>query len=158
MADADEVWLAVYRASLYAYEQPNGAGWRCFALDGAEASGVTTSVTLISAWNPQSEERSAEWNHAAHLRLAEDLRTAALHFTPAYGASLPDVRPAWREEGFALHGLRRAEALRWGRQCGQRALVWLDAGGAGLLFCASGVLHPCGLRALPTPASAPAAP
>lgn len=158
MDDPARNWLQIYRASLYAYAHADGAGWRRFALDGSEPAGVRESVTLISAWNPDSEERPAAWNQAAHLRLEAELLAAALRFTPAYGASLPGCSPAWREEGFALHGLRREEALHWGRHCGQRALVWLDRSDAGLLFCADGALHPCGLRALPAQACEAAAP
>lgn len=141
-------WLAVYRASRYAYRRADGGAWRHFALDGAGPAGVRESVTLITAWNPQSLEREPAWNRAANQRLAAALAAAGVRRTPAFGASLPGAAPAWREEGFALHGLNREEALAWGREWQQRALARLEPEGACLLFCADGAFHPCGLREL----------
>ena len=113
-------------------------------------------MTLITAWNPRSEEMPRAWNLAANRRLAAELAAAGARFTLARGASLPGVAPAWSEDGFALHGATREAALEWGRRHGQRALVRLEAEEAGLLFCADGALVRCGLREFPPdPAAEP---
>lgn len=145
-------WAAVYRASAYGFVGAGGA-WHWFALDGAEPAlaGLTGSVTLITAWNPQSVERPRAENDAAQARLEAELRARGLAFTAAAGASLPGVQPAWREEGCALHGVGRAEAIRWGVRCGQRALVRLEPDRAELLFCDDGRGVRCGVRVLPAP-------
>jgi hypothetical protein len=148
MSETAAQWLAVYRASRYGYQLCGRADWRSFALDGEAASGVRESVTLITAWNPHSVEQARAWNLEANRRLRRAIETAALRCSPAFGASLPGVSPAWREEGFALHGLSLSAALEWGRAWGQQALVSLASDGDGLLFCADGVMHRCGLREL----------
>ncbi|TAH34859.1 MAG: DUF3293 domain-containing protein [Planctomycetota bacterium] len=139
-------WEAAYRASRYAF--PWHGRWREFSLDGDEPrmADLDRSVTLITAWNPGSEEKPRAWNVAANARLLRALVARQVPWEPAWGGSLPGVQPAWKEDGFAAFGWTRAEALRWGREYGQRALVWLDAETAGLLFCADGRFAPCGLR------------
>lgn len=151
-----EDWLQVYRASLYAFPAERGGGERAFALDGPEAEaaegaarlGLERGITLITAWNPQSEERERAWNEAANLRLAAALEEAGVPHAAAWGGSLPDTVPAWREEGFVLYGLSRAEAARWGREWQQRALVQVDDEAAGLLFSDEEDFRPCGVRLL----------
>ena len=152
-------WVQVYRDSLYAFRDGD-AGWRRFALDAPcvdpaadlhaarRALGLGDDLTLITAWNPDSEERPEDWNLAANERLVAALRTAEVHFQDAYGASLPGTEPAWREDGFALRGVARDEAAGWGRRYGQRALVRIDAEGCGLLFCTDDTLVPCAVRVL----------
>ncbi len=140
-------WAAVYRASLYAFRDDDGR-WRRFTLDAPAGGlpGLRHSVTLITAWNPLSREMPRAWNEDANRRLAAALAAAAVPFTPAFGASLPGVAPAWREDGFALAGLSRAGARAWGRDWQQRALVYLAPGEAALLFCDGGEDVACGAR------------
>lgn len=147
-----ERWAAVYRSSAYGFAADGGA-WRWFALDGADPAltGCARSVTLITAWNPESVERPRADNDAAQQRLEAELRAAGVRFVPAAGSSLPGTAPAWREEGCALLGVARADALMWGRRCRQRALVRLEAGAAALLFCADGYELRCGVRVLAAP-------
>ena len=152
-------WAQVYRDSLYAF-RGDDRRWRRFALDGAvgnpdqdaaaarNALGMRRSLVLITAWNPDSEEMQEEWNLDANRRLAAALDAVAVAHQEAYGASLPGVVPAWREDGFALRGLDRADALGWGREWRQRALVYLAEDRCGLLFCAGDELVPCAVRVL----------
>ncbi|RMH03280.1 MAG: DUF3293 domain-containing protein [Planctomycetota bacterium] len=144
-------WTAVYRASAYAWL--DRGRWRAFALDGAGGAApppLPESVTLITAWNPGSEERPLPWNEAANARLLRALIRAGQRWAPAFGASLPGTTPPWREEGFAVLGLDRAEACAWGRDWGQRAVVHLTpAGAAELLFCAEETAVACHYRPLP---------
>jgi len=156
-------WLSVYRGSLYALPL-DGGGETCFALDGPVAQAAEGAAVLelrgaaswITAWNPDSVEQDAAWNVAASQRLEAALREAGVEFRPSYGSSLPGTRPAWREEGYTLSGLNRAAAAEWGAAWGQRALVQIDAAGAGLLFCADRSFHPCGVRLLSDRAPGPA--
>lgn len=150
---SDEIdWAATYRASAYGYVDLAGE-WTWFTLDGGAPSSLPcpTSVTLLTAWNPQSREMPRGWNDAANARLAQNLAAAGVRFTAAVGCSLPGVLPAWREEGFALHGVSVAEAIGWGRLCAQRALVRLESHSAVLMFCVDGQMMPCGLHRLDPP-------
>ena len=142
-------WVEVYQASRYAF--PWDGEWREFALDGDDApmADLDASVTLITAWNPNSEERELGWNQAANAQLLEAIVTARLAWAPAWGASLPGVTPEWKEHGFALFGLERETAAEWGRRWGQRALVWLDAEASELLFVDEAYAVACGLRRFP---------
>lgn len=142
-------WVAVYQASRYAI--PVDGAWRVFSLDGDEPAydDLDRSVTLITAWNPDSEERPDAWNRAANERLAEALREAGEDFDASWGASLPGVEPAWKEHGFAVFGWTREDAAQWGRAWGQRAVVWMDPETAELLFCAEEAAVQCGLRRFP---------
>lgn len=150
MSDPDKPvapdWVRVYQSSRYAFV--SGGVWREFALDGEEAplAGLQESVTLITAWNPDSEEHPQPWNWAANARLLRAIVSANQPWAPAWGGSLPDVEPAWREEGFVLFGLDRSRASRWGAEWGQRALVWLDSEASELLFVAEERSVSCGLR------------
>lgn len=142
-------WVEVYQASRYAF--PAGSAWRVFALDGEGEPypDLERSVTLITAWNPNSSERDAAWNAEANRGLAQALREAGEDFESSWGASLPEVSPAWREEGFAVYGWDRETAREWGKRFGQRAVVYLDSESADLVFCAEGWAVVCGLRPFP---------
>ena len=142
-------WVAVYQTSRYAF--PSVDGWRVFALDGVEDpfDDLERSVTLITAWNPDSEERSREWNEQANAALAAALVAAAEDFEDSWGASLPTVEPGWKEHGFAVYGWTREEARDWGRRYGQRAVVYLDGESAELIFCEQGWAVVCGVRRFP---------
>jgi hypothetical protein len=142
-------WVEVYQGSCYAF--PAGQAWRVFALDGEDEPylDLERSVTLITAWNPNSTEREPDWNTEANARLAEALTAAGEEFEASWGASLPGVEPAWREEGFAVYGWTREQAREWGQRFGQRAVVYLDPESAELVFCAEAWAVVCGLRRFP---------
>ncbi len=143
-------WVEVYRSSAYAWME--GGSWSCVALDGDQAPpGRARSLSLITAWNPDSVERPLAANEAANARLLRALVGARQPWLPAFGASLPGVEPAWREEGFAVLDWDRDEACRWGREWGQRAVVWLGDGVTELLFCSEGRAVACRLRTLDAP-------
>ena len=142
-------WVEVYQSSRYAF--PAGEAWRVFALDGEAEPypDLERSVTLITAWNPDSSEQTPAWNAEANARLSAELAEAGEEFEASWGASLPGVEPAWREEGFAVYGWNREQAREWGQRFGQRALVYLDPESADLVFCAEGWAVVCGLRRFP---------
>lgn len=139
-------WVEVYQGSRYAF--PAGEAWRVFALDGEEGPylDLERSVTLITAWNPNSEQRDPAENAAANERLASELTQAGEDFEASWGGSLPGVTPAWREEGFAVYGWTREQAKDWGQRFGQRAVVYLDPESADLVFCSEAWAVVCGLR------------
>jgi len=128
-------WLAAYRASLYAFLLEGQ--WFTFSLDGEgpASSPSLPDITLITAWNPGSEERSWSWNQTAQAGLLRALTAARITWVPAWGGSLPGVEPAWRDEGFGLMDLGRDAAFSWGRSWGQTAVVHLGPGECELLLC-----------------------
>lgn len=145
-APANTDWVAVYQSSMYVFAY--AGEWRKFALNGEEGpmEDLTESVTLITAWNPHSEERSTGWNEGANGSFFRKVVQIGLPWAPAWGSSLPDVEPSWREEGFALFGLNRSEAASWGRDWGQRAVVFLAHEHSELIFCDEELAVSCGMR------------
>lgn len=142
-------WVEVYQASRYAI--PDGPNWFVFALNGEAGPRTdwTESITLLTAWNPNSEELELAENEVAQKKLEAALHASGVEFDLAWGGSLPDVTPSWREPGFVVYGWTREEAAEWGRAWGQRAVVYLDAESVELLFCKSEVAVSCGLAELP---------
>lgn len=139
-------WVAVYQDSRYVF--PIDGTQYDVALNGDEPplADLSRSVTLITAWNPNSNERPKDWNEAANQRLRQSLREHGYDFEDAWGTSLPDVTPEWRESGFVVFGWTRAEAARWGRTWAQRAVVYLNAQASELIFCEDEKVVVCGLR------------
>ncbi len=139
-------WIAVYQDSRYVFSC-QGKDYD-LALNGEAPSlaELQQSVTLITAWNPNSNERPQDWNEAANLRLKQSLTEAGYDFADAWGASLPGVKPEWKESGFVVFGWTRAEAARWGRTWAQRAVVYLDAESSELIFCEDEQVIACGLQ------------
>lgn len=139
-------WIKVYQDSRYVF--PFGDDQYDVALNGEQPplAKLDRSATLITAWNPNSKERPAEWNEVANNRLRQSLSEAGYDFADAWGASLPDVTPEWKESGFVVYGWTRAEAARWGRTWAQRAVVYLSADASELIFCEDEKVVPCGLR------------
>ena len=149
-------WIQVYRESVYSFPCRDGR-WHRFTLSDeagllpivfADIVALRGSLTIITAWNPMSEERPLSANECANAQLRNDLEAAAVEFDQAYGSSLPGVSPGWREDGFALFGLSQQQALEWGKQVQQRALVWMDSEQVGLLFCEGSGFVSCGLHEL----------
>ncbi len=139
-------WEHVYRASLYAFQQEEA--WVSFVLEGSDPpeGAWDPSVTLLTAWNPGSVERSLAENRAANALLLRVLVGRGLAWAPARGSSLPHVEPAWQEEGFAVFGLSRLEAATLGLDWQQRAVVFLTGQSAELVWCADASFTSCGLR------------
>jgi len=127
--------LEAYRRARYAFL--HHGQWFTFSLDGAAppAGLEAPDITLITAWNPGSRERSWVWNQTAQAGLLRALITARIAWVPAWGGSLPGVEPAWSDEGFGLIGMGREAAFSWGCSWGQDALVRLGEGQGELLLC-----------------------
>jgi len=139
-------WVEVYQASRYAF--PWLGGWREFALNGVEGpmSDLVQSVTLLTAWNPQSVERPLAQNQQANRELEAALRASGVDFTEAWGAALPEADSEWKEDGFAVFGWDRVQAAQWGADWQQTAVVYLDPESVELLFCQQALAVSCGLR------------
>ena len=138
-------WEHVYQASRYAFQQENA--WISFVLEGLGPSEISwiPSVTLLTAWNPGSVEHSLAQNRVANAALLRDLVGRSLGWVPARGSSLPQVEPAWQEEGFAIFGLSRREAATLGQEWQQRAVVFLCGHAAELVWCADASFTACGM-------------
>lgn len=76
-------------------------------------------VHVLTAWNPGEHRPGREENEAANLRLAQRLRATGMPVRDALGSS-PDG--SHQEEGFAVIGLKRADARALGRDFGQAAI------------------------------------
>ena len=92
-------------------------------------------VHVITAWNPSSTAVDVATNQAADAALRDVLLEAELIHERCTGSN-PDG--SWLEEGWAVVGLRRDDALEIGRHFGQDAIyestsdelliVWCDSG------------------------------
>jgi hypothetical protein len=142
-------WIAVYQDSRYVFSV-NGQNYDV-ALNGGEPplAELEHSVTLITAWNPNSKERPQDWNEAANQRLRQSLTDSGYDFDDGWGASLPGAQEEWKESGFVVFGWTREEAARWGRTWAQRAVVFLDAQSTELIFCRDEKVVVCKLRRFP---------
>jgi len=150
-------WLQVYRDSLYAVADPRQEGpghWCGFRLNAEADSAVpqvlvdilegASSGTLITAWNPMSQELSLKKNRSANTKFKRALLEHQGEVLPAFGASLAGVTPEWSEEGFFVRGWDQEQALSWAFYVRQRAVVHWTESRMGLLFCPTATFHPCG--------------
>jgi len=97
---------------------------------------VTDPIHIITAWNPRCEPHSEQEN----LHFSEDLADwVDARNLPLWEGTGFASDGGWREEGFALVGLSRKEALEVGDRWGQtaiwewnpEALMTLDCQGGG---------------------------
>lgn len=147
-------WESIYKSSLFAFHCPSGeeVQWTLLEVPGPLPQDLDSvvqefgSFTLLTAWNPMSEERPFAVNEKANLVLRNRLEAAALPFEESYGESLPGVSPSWREDGFVIFGLTLEQAQAWGASVQQRAVVFADEQEIGLLFCTDGRFVPCGVE------------
>lgn len=145
-------WETIYKSSLFAFRCA-AEDWVRFTLNG-EAGSLPAdiaspvkefgSLTILTAWNPMSKELPLSVNEEANAALCHRFESSGLAYGESYGCSLPGVTPEWREDGFVIYGLSREEAVEWGFSVCQRAIVFADAKGIGLLFCSDGRFVPCG--------------
>ena len=91
---------------------------------------------VITAFNPSGAEWTDGQNRAAHERLRDALAELQVTFQRSLGTT-PDGR--WPEDGFAVAGLTRAQAIDLGRRFGQHAIFEIDAASGRLLDCDSGL-------------------
>jgi len=114
-------WMKIYNAGEFHYD----------------SSVEAKSVTLITAWNPNSKEMPDTWNAEANVRLANELRELGYEFGDSYGCSPAGEEPYWREEGFAVYDLSIDQAYDLGAKWGQRAVVYNACSKQQMLFCHS---------------------
>lgn len=113
-------------------------------VEGAVVSGAgagplpfTPPVHVLTAWNPQSTERSPADNSAADARLVTDLDAAGLAHRRATGA---DPEGTWAEDGHAVAGLDRPAAAELGRRYGQHAVYELTEAEVLVVECERGAV------------------
>ena len=94
-----------------------------------ELAGET--FALITAFNPGSSRRAAEWNAEANARLETRLRDLGFAYVPGRGMSSDGTHI---EPSFAVFDITRDAALALARDFGQAAIVWFDGASAGLAW------------------------
>lgn len=83
--------------------------------------GVPASrYAFLTAWNPASDPRPDDANHAADARLVARLDGLAIARRPAWAQS-PDGR--WREPGWLLCGATTGQVLTLAREFGQAGVL-----------------------------------
>lgn len=91
---------------------------------------------IVTAYNPSSEQLSAEENQQRHQALERDLKSFS--YVAASGES-PDG--TWVEAGFAVLDIDLEAALPLGKKYGQNAILWGEGGRVYLAWCESGKLE-----------------
>lgn len=122
--------------------------------------GATGPIHILTAQNPMGLAASDAENEAANAELAELLAADdRLRVWPAtgYGGGPIDEADTWQEQGFAVEGLSRTEAVDLARRFSQRAIFeWRDEpGGFRLVACDGSADEPRGWRATRTPNPSP---
>lgn len=93
-----------------------------------------TSWCFVTAWNPASTQMTEAQNDARNALLEGELRSAGHPMFEGHGRGSDERWPA--EASFLVLGIGRAEATDLGRQHGQNAVVFGEAGGhAELIDC-----------------------
>ena len=95
-------------------------------------------VNLVTAHNPMSEYLPAAENDERHRELRAVVAEAGWSAVACTGHSTGDgVTPdgEWHEEGLAIRGITRAEAVELGRRFGQRSIFAWSAEAMTLVPC-----------------------
>jgi hypothetical protein len=104
--------------------------------------GASGPIHILTAQNPMGISAPPDANAAANDRLVTELSSRpGLVVWPAtgYGGGPLDAADTWQEDGFALQGLDRAEALELAVRYDQRAIFeWRDKPGGFRLVAADG--------------------
>jgi hypothetical protein len=148
LAVFDEVRVVVERSSVLAAELDDL--WQAYAntwivrddgngqLVGPEATGplpLPPPVHVITAWNPDSSTRPDAGNRRAQHQLLHRVHQAGLASLKVAGQSPDGV---WTEPSIAVSGLTREEAVRWGKEFGQKAIFEVDEFEVHVVPCESG--------------------
>jgi hypothetical protein len=145
----DELWEA-WRTTTLRIHLPGGAV-EVAAVPGGGADGPFPAggpFHLVTAWNPGAEETPPAENARRHDRLVAALAADGRRWYPSVGTSADGT---WHEEGVALTGVTRAEAVAVADRFGQLAPPeWADGpDGLRVVVCATGEVVSWGWRSRP---------
>jgi hypothetical protein len=84
-------------------------------------------AALLTAFNPQSEVQTAEWNRAAQARLRAELAAGGYQLVAACNGDPAGQWPV--EESVLALGMDLAAARECAARYQQVAFLWMDAGG-----------------------------
>lgn len=96
-----------------------------------EELGVDTAA-FLTAWNPRSEPKSQSINQRSQMKLEEKLSKAGYPFIKGFGI---DPKEEWPGEDSVLAlGISQDEAISFGREFGQNAIVMVGPDGIARLL------------------------
>jgi Protein of unknown function (DUF3293) len=101
----------------------------------ADRGSLPQDFHIVTAFNPNGDLLSAEENARLSDSLRRVLESRKMTFFPITGGSPDGVH---REEGFAIVGISRGEALALGREFRQNAIFEVCSGVLGVIGCTSG--------------------
>jgi hypothetical protein len=84
------------------------------------------SAAYVTAWNPYSQETTADENDAAQARLEDELKRRSLGYVPGIGQHPSQQWPG--EPSVLVLGLSLEAAKVLGKDYGQNAIVWCGPG------------------------------
>lgn len=120
-----------YRSAVYEVDLPGGTV--AFRIGGARPRGLPLPLAVITAYNPGLERPGEAANREANRRLEAELSRRGLRYLQGRGR---DAAGGHVEPSFAVLGMPREDALALAAAFGQAAIVYVDAGGVELLWCA----------------------
>jgi hypothetical protein len=121
----------LYRDALYEVDLPGGTV--AFRIGDAPPRGLPLPLAIITAYNPGLERPGEAANREANRRLEAEMDRRGLRYLSGRGR---DVAGGHVEPSFAVIGMPREDALALAAHFGQSAIVYADAGGVALLWCA----------------------
>jgi hypothetical protein len=129
--DPDAALLAAYAATLWWVHLPGGSvplrlGERFSAL-------ALLPCAIVTAYNPGSDLREAEWNRHADERLRALLLAEGITPIPTLATGTGPDADRWTEPGYLASGLPLPVAVEIGRRFGQNAIVWVAEDAAPVL-------------------------
>ena len=84
---------------------------------------IGVGLAVITAWNPRSQNCSAEMNHLRQQAFRNRLNAEDYTFYNAVGRSLTGP---WSEDSLAISNITLAAAVELGNEQDQNAVVWLS--------------------------------
>jgi len=127
--------LSAYRATDYAVDgRPDWTlrvGATCRSLMPLLAAAGAPGAAFVSAWNPRGRRAPTRVNVTAHARLLARLHRQGASVWPGWGRGDAGDWPP--ERSVLAIGPSLPEAIALARDFGQRALVWLPAGGVAVI-------------------------
>jgi len=123
---SDSELLAAYLATVWSVEGPDGV---LEVRPGRIAPPPLRPSAIVTAYNPASQQRSADENDRADAALRARIADAGWASWRTLARGTGDDAGAWDEPGWLLRGDARDFAIQLGVEFGQNAIVWIDAEG-----------------------------
>ncbi len=148
----DSFPISAWRQTWLRIVNPLGEAWAVHPAEEGKLVGefpFSSSIHVITAWNPESKKLTSTENGDRHRRLLGQLEGLGEEIWEGTGSATDG---SWAEEGFARVGATLESSLAIGRQWKQDSIWEWSPEGLSAVECISGIHHQWGwiLAALPS--------